>query len=80
MLVAHPDWGIVVGNGVDPPERVIWPNGYVARAAGDRAELLDDEGEVIGRVGDKIVAGGGSVTTEDGESFLICPSSIQITP
>ena len=77
-LVAHPDWGIAVDGGDGTATRVLWPNGYVARTAGDELELLDASGRVLGRTGDEITAGGGLVRIDGIDTFAICPEGIEI--
>jgi len=38
---------------------LLWPEGYTARAAEGRLEVLDENGEVVGRVGEPLLVGGG---------------------
>jgi hypothetical protein len=79
-LVLHPEWGIGVGGGQGESLLVFWPHGYVGRIAGDRIELLDGEGRVVGRTGDRIRAGGGMTTINGVEGFGVCPVGIEVQP
>lgn len=79
-LAAHPQWGIAVVSGGSGPQRMIWPNGYVARIAGDRLELLDGEGEVVARTGDHIQVGGGETTIGGVQGWIVCPAGIKVEP
>ncbi len=78
-LVAHPEWGIAV-RGDSGEQRTIWPRGYVGRISGDGIELLDGNGRVIGRTGDRVEAGGGMTTVDGLEGFGVCPIGIRIQP
>jgi hypothetical protein len=79
-LIAHPRWGITVGGAPGEAPPVFWPNGYVARTAGDRLELLDEHGRVVARTGDVVSAGGGQASVNGLEGFLVCPFGIEFQP
>lgn len=79
-LVADPRWGIAVQAGVNPPDLIFWPHGYVGRVAGDRLELLNDRGQVIAHTGDHIEMGGGMTTIGGREGFSPCPVGIEVIP
>ena len=49
---------------------VLWPFGYSARIEGAQAVLLDDEGTVVAREGDKVTLGGGYGAGDD--TFTAC--------
>lgn len=38
---------------------LFWPEGYTARTAGGRIQVLDGDAEVVGDVGDRLQFGGG---------------------
>lgn len=38
---------------------LLWPEGYTARAAEGQLDVLDESGEVVGRVGEPLRVGGG---------------------
>jgi hypothetical protein len=68
-LVADARWGIALGEGDAPTLQVMWPTGYVGRRTADGAvELLDENGVVVGRVGDKVTIGGGHT----GDAWWAC--------
>ena len=58
-LVADARWGIALGEEGAPTMQVMWPAGFVGRQTADAVELLDANGVVVGRVGDKVTIGGG---------------------
>jgi hypothetical protein len=76
-LIAHPRWGITVGGAPGEAPPVFWPNGYVARDAGDHLELLNDRGQVVARTGDIVSAAGGQGTINGMEGFIVCPVGIE---
>ena len=77
-LVAHPDWGLALQPGPNPPDPIVWPHGYAGRIAGNGVELLDHRGGVIARTGDTIEMAGGQATVEGVQGFRACPLSIRI--
>jgi len=38
---------------------LLWPEGYTARVADGHLDVLDESGEVVGRVGEPLRVGGG---------------------
>ena len=58
-LVADARWGIALGQADGPTMQVMWPAGFVGRQTAGTVELLDANGVVVGRVGDKVTIGGG---------------------
>jgi hypothetical protein len=49
---------------------IIWPKGYSLDKNGDEIRILDEEGQVVARVGDNISAGGGEVGKGIVEKFI----------
>ena len=41
---------------------LIWPHGFSLRTEGEEILVIDDGGQVVARVGDKITVGGGEIT------------------
>jgi hypothetical protein len=79
-LVAAPYWGLAFERHGDPSglsyTGVRWPFGYTARRGDDGVVvLIDPEGRVIAREGDRIVAAGAN---GGGEDFVEC--DIQVIP
>jgi hypothetical protein len=58
-LVNHSEDGLALRQGDESITRVIWPYGYFARRGADGLELVDGDGIVRAREGDRIVLGGG---------------------
>jgi hypothetical protein len=78
-LASHPVWGIAV-RGLDGRiSPMIWPHGYVGRISGDELQLLDANGQVIGRTGDWIKGAGGAARLGNIDGFLVCPPGIQVS-
>lgn len=48
----------------------IWPYGFSVRVRGGEIQVLDADGEVVGRVGDTIEVGGGGTTLEIVEKYI----------
>jgi len=71
-LITHDQAGLAVQNDdpLIPPSAVIWPNGWAARDIGSTRELLDGNGTVVAREGDRVRAGGGYGPPDD--SFTPC--------
>lgn len=80
LLVSHPEWGIAVRVGPGEPQLTFWPHGYTGRIAGDRVELIDNDGQVVAPAGDNIEAGGGLITFGGDKGFGVCPGSITVEP
>lgn len=59
VLVADARWGIALGQTNAPTLQVIWPKGYVGRQVDGVVELLDEQGVVVGRVGEAVTIAGG---------------------
>jgi hypothetical protein len=75
-LVSDANWGIAfVRDDTSVTTKVLWPSGYSARP-GSPAEVLDETGRVVARVGDTVMLPGGGVV--DGE-WWVCPG-IEPTP
>ena len=70
-LVKHPAW--VVALDLAEPRLIFWPKGYSGRARGDEIEILNPEGEVVARTGERITAGGGGGTIDGVGGFVMCP-------
>jgi hypothetical protein len=65
-----PLWG-VTENGLRID--LLWPLGFSMRAYGGRLEVLDPQGLVVARQGDRLVgAGGGHVNGQPNAPFEIC--------
>jgi hypothetical protein len=43
---------------------LIWPHGFSLRTVGDSIQVIDDNGRVVARAGDRIKVGGGGVAAE----------------
>jgi len=56
----------------------IWPRDYVGRIVGDRIELLDGDGRVLARTGDRIGITGDAFGT--GDVFVVCPGTVYVMP
>jgi hypothetical protein len=67
-LVRDPEHGFAILHGGDRRSGIEWPNGYVAREGADGLELLDAEGQVVGREGDGVLLGGSFI----GELWRTC--------
>jgi hypothetical protein len=72
-LIAHPDWGVAVEEPGGTATLVFWPRGYVGSARADHVEVLNADGDVVARTGDRITAGGGMAVIDGLEGFMMCP-------
>ena len=77
LLVPHPVWGLAL-RGAGPPLMTVWPRDYVARIVGERIELLDADGRLLARTGDRIGVTGDALGT--GDVFVVCPGSLYVMP
>lgn len=48
----------------------IWPYGYSLRITDKQIEVIDNDGQLVARVGDKIKVGGGEVPAEIVEEYI----------
>jgi hypothetical protein len=60
-IVSHPEWGVAIASSMldEPVTKVIWPHGFTGRVEGDRIALINENGTVVGHVGDSVQLGGG---------------------
>ena len=67
-LRLKPSWGKgdVWGKG----ELLIWRYGYSLRIEGKEIQIIDNDGQLVARVGDKIKVGGGEVPVEIVEKYI----------
>ena len=49
---------------------LIWPYGYSLRIEGKELQVIDNYGQLVGRLGDKIKVGGGEVPSEIIEKYI----------
>lgn len=49
---------------------LIWPYGFSLRTKGKEIQVVDSDGQVVARVGDKITVGGGEVPGEGVKEFI----------
>lgn len=49
---------------------LIWPYGYSLRIEGKEIQVIDSDGQVVARVGDRIKVGGGEVPAEIVEKYI----------
>jgi hypothetical protein len=49
---------------------LIWPYGYSLRIEGKELQVVDNYGQLVGRLGDKIKVGGGEVPAEIVEEYI----------
>lgn len=49
---------------------LIWPYGFSLRTEGEEIQVIDSNGQVVARVGDKIRVGGGERTGEKAKEFI----------
>jgi hypothetical protein len=71
-LVADSRWGIALRDSTGTFREVIWPFGYTARP-GDPPELLDERGQTVARVGDRVGIGGGE---DASNTWIACPGEV----
>ena len=72
-LVADSVQGIALIEGDDTRRPVIWPYGYFARATSRGLEVVDSEGVVVAREGDRVEIGGGETGPNgDTRPWLVC--------
>jgi hypothetical protein len=67
-LRLKPSWGKgdVWGKG----DLLVWPYGYSLRIKGKQIQIIDNDGQLVARVGDKIKVGGGEVAAEIVEKYI----------
>jgi hypothetical protein len=61
-LRLKPSWG--KGDVWSKGELLVWPYGYSLRINGKQIQIIDNDGQLVARVGDKIKVGGGEVPAE----------------
>lgn len=86
-LAHHPDWGVALIGDDDVPIQVMWPHGWYGReftaAADDPTntgigiEVMDGQGRVVFRTGERIGLGGGFGA---GDAFFTCGESVEVDP
>ena len=69
--------GVDITGGGDDVVPVQWPNGWVALDTVP-VVLVDADGHVVARVGDRMALGGGMAGP--GDTWLACPTDIKIAP
>lgn len=69
VLVADAESGVALREADGHVEIVIWPHGYSGRV-GDPVAVVDADGNVMARVGDRVRIGGGEIGP--GRSWMAC--------
>jgi hypothetical protein len=59
---------------------LIWPHGFSLRTEGEEILVIDDNGQVFARVGDKITVGGGEIAIPEEEAKELIEESIVDQP
>ncbi|MCI0582453.1 MAG: hypothetical protein L0227_06075 [Chloroflexi bacterium] len=80
VLVEHPVWGLALGEPGGDQSRPIFPFRYSAVRVNGTVVLLDAEGKVVARVGDRIESSGGSIGFEGEPGVLLCAGTIRVVP
>ncbi len=75
ILALDPRTGLGVAQGNEGTVPVRWPNGWLALATVP-VSLVDANGGVVARVGDRVALGGGFVPP--GETWFACPTDIKV--
>jgi hypothetical protein len=79
-LARHPQAGLVLAEPGQPPLFTFWPHGYFGRLTEDGADLLDGDGRVVARTGDRVNVGGGMIRMNGLEGFGVCHQPIDVRP
>lgn len=48
-------------DGTEEGYAAVWPSGFSFRAEGDEVTIVDSEGELVARVGERLLVGGGEL-------------------
>lgn len=67
-LRLKPSWG--KGDVWSKGELLVWPYGYSLRIMDKQIQVIDNDGQLVARVGDKIKVGGGEVPAEIVEEYI----------
>lgn len=62
------------------PTTVLWPKGFRARTVGGRIDILDPQGDVVGRTGQELRMGGGGVPSlHEGLGFTAADQALAVS-